>query len=89
MSLVIFLNTRCLHICLWISIHINKEMRFTAHTETVNGETFTMAAEVGLVSRNIKIEGEEYPDLYTESFGARVIVGITADTEQSYIGKCC
>ena len=32
-----------------------------------------MAAKVGLLSRNIRIEGESYDDVMEESFGARVL----------------
>lgn len=37
--------------------------------------TYRMAGDVGLLSRNIKIIGGDYPNLYTESYGARVLVG--------------
>ena len=32
-----------------------------------------MAAKVGLLSRNIRIQGESYDDVMQESFGARVL----------------
>uniref|UniRef100_A0A3P9PH58 PKHD1 like 1, tandem duplicate 2 n=1 Tax=Poecilia reticulata TaxID=8081 RepID=A0A3P9PH58_POERE len=34
-----------------------------------------LAADVGLLSRNIRIIGEEYPAMMVESFGARLLVG--------------
>ena len=34
-----------------------------------------MRAEVGLLTRNIKIEGAYYEDLFEQSYGARVLVG--------------
>ncbi|XP_072018328.1 fibrocystin-L-like [Amphiura filiformis] len=37
--------------------------------------TYTMRAEVGLLTRNIKIEGGYYKNLYKHGFGGRVIVG--------------
>ncbi|XP_038070546.1 fibrocystin-L-like isoform X1 [Patiria miniata] len=36
---------------------------------------YVIAAEVGLLTRNIKIEGNDYADLFEESYGARVLVG--------------
>jgi len=30
---------------------------------------------VALLTRNIKIIGQEYPEMYTQSYGARVLVG--------------
>lgn len=47
-----------------------------------------MSAEVGLITRNIKIVGEDYRRLIPESFGARVIVGKYTDREGGvHIGK--
>ena len=40
-----------------------------------NGLEVIMAAEVGLLSRNIRIIGSEYNKLFIDSFGARVLVG--------------
>lgn len=40
-----------------------------------NTDQVRIAAEVGLLTRNIKIEGGEYPDMDKEAFGGRVIVG--------------
>uniref|UniRef100_A0A8C4XEU0 PKHD1 like 1 n=1 Tax=Erpetoichthys calabaricus TaxID=27687 RepID=A0A8C4XEU0_ERPCA len=37
-------------------------------------EQYTLAADVGLLSRNIKIISEDYPGWYQESYGARVLV---------------
>ncbi|KAM5281038.1 fibrocystin-L [Ctenodactylus gundi] len=39
------------------------------------GQSYTLAADVGTLSRNIKIVGEDYPGWSKESFGARVLVG--------------
>ena len=36
---------------------------------------FTIAAEVGLLSHNIKVIGESYPEQQEQAFGARVLVG--------------
>ncbi|XP_022097673.1 fibrocystin-L-like isoform X1 [Acanthaster planci] len=38
-------------------------------------DDYVLAAEVGLLTRNIKIEGNDYDLLFDESYGARVLVG--------------
>ncbi|XP_004640150.1 fibrocystin-L [Octodon degus] len=38
-------------------------------------QSYTLAADVGLLSRNIKIVGEDYPGWSRDSFGARILVG--------------
>lgn len=45
------------------------------YTVPGTSQTYRLAGDVGLLSRNIKIIGGDYPDLYTESFGASVLVG--------------
>jgi hypothetical protein len=45
-----------------------------------------MAAEVGLLSRNIKIEGAAYAKQEGQSFGARIVVGQAVEGSNSYIG---
>ncbi|XP_033119893.1 fibrocystin-L-like [Anneissia japonica] len=45
------------------------------HTLSDGSLTYTEAAEVGLLSRNIRIIGADYNNLFEESFGARVLVG--------------
>ena len=37
--------------------------------------SYTIAADVGLLTRNIKIIGQDYAAMFEESFGARVVVG--------------
>ncbi|XP_078617867.1 fibrocystin-L-like isoform X2 [Branchiostoma floridae x Branchiostoma japonicum] len=51
-----------------------------------DGTTYTMAAEVGLLTRNVKIIGDDYPNLFKESFGARLMVSKFADETKEYIG---
>ncbi len=55
----------------------------TGVTQTVSGSqgthTYQMAAEVSLISRNIRIVGAEYDRMMEESFGARVLVGQQLD----------
>ncbi|KAG7251316.1 hypothetical protein CRUP_021887, partial [Coryphaenoides rupestris] len=45
------------------------------HSVPGTARTYTLSADVGLLTRNIKIEGQDYPELFQESFGARVLVG--------------
>lgn len=51
--------------------------------------SYKMAAEVGLLTRNIKIEGADNPEgsIPTQDFGCRVIVGKTMANNVEYIGK--
>ncbi|XP_072303332.1 fibrocystin-L-like [Eucyclogobius newberryi] len=58
-------------------------------TYTVPGTAYryTLAADVALLTRNIKIIGEEYPDMTKESFGARVLVGTFSFGGIDYKGK--
>uniref|UniRef100_A0A3Q2YMV4 PKHD1 like 1, tandem duplicate 1 n=1 Tax=Hippocampus comes TaxID=109280 RepID=A0A3Q2YMV4_HIPCM len=37
--------------------------------------SYKLAADVGLLTRNIKIIGDEYANMFAESFGARMLVG--------------
>ena len=46
-----------------------------------------MTAEVGLLTRNIKIIGEDYPQLQNEAFGARVLVGSYTEAGTTFTGK--
>ncbi|KAG2464816.1 PKHL1 protein, partial [Polypterus senegalus] len=47
-----------------------------AETYYINetNQQYTLAADVGLLSRNIKIISEDYPGWYQESYGARVLI---------------
>ena len=48
--------------------------------------TYSMRAEVGLLTRNIKIIGAYHEDLYDIHFGARVMVGRMYRNDREYIG---
>ncbi len=37
--------------------------------------SYQLAGNVALLTRNIKIIGQEYPEMNTQSYGARVLVG--------------
>ncbi|KAJ8026136.1 Fibrocystin-L [Holothuria leucospilota] len=45
------------------------------HELSDNSSKYTLSAEVGLLTRNIIIEGADNDDIFEESFGARVFVG--------------
>ncbi|XP_051826954.1 fibrocystin-L [Antechinus flavipes] len=51
------------------------------------GQNYTLAADVGILSRNIKIIGEDYPGLFKESFGARVLVSSFTENVVTYKGN--
>ena len=58
----------------------------------MGGLSYEIKAEVGLLSRNIRIIGADYSDMFSESFGARVIVGIQTELSENgdpipHIGK--
>ncbi|XP_060067589.1 fibrocystin-L-like [Ylistrum balloti] len=53
----------------------------TVGAETFNGTSYSIAAEIGDLTRNIKIVGEDYNNIMKESFGGRVIVGTWEDTD--------
>ncbi|XP_071946022.1 fibrocystin-L-like [Antedon mediterranea] len=61
------------------TVRINDTAKYKHIAETVTLEdgslTYTEAAEVGLLTRNIQIIGADYSNLFEESFGARVLIG--------------
>ncbi|GFS10808.1 polycystic kidney and hepatic disease-like 1 [Elysia marginata] len=60
-----------------ITLNDSVKFKHLAYSTTVDGTTLEMKAEVALLTRNIKIEGDEYTDSEKESFGTRVLVGQT------------
>lgn len=60
----------------------------SGETHTVPGTSYsyTLAADVALLTRNIKIIGVEYPDMMKESFGARLLVGTFSSEGIDYKG---
>ena len=63
-------------------------MCITVSTENIgNGQTFTMAAEVGLLTRNIRVIGNDYNKLFEQSFGTRVIIGTVPGDTGDFVGK--
>ncbi|XP_021354873.1 fibrocystin-L-like isoform X2 [Mizuhopecten yessoensis] len=61
------------HTVLTLSGPLQYDHIFTSETLDTD-VSYTMAAEVGLLTRNIRIEGEFYDNIQTEAFGGRVIV---------------
>ncbi|EPY78834.1 fibrocystin-L [Camelus ferus] len=51
------------------------------------GQSYTLAADVGILSRNIKILGEDYPGWFKESFGARVLVSSFTENAMTFKGS--
>ena len=53
------------------------QYKHLSSSNTLTGQTFSFSqqAEVGLLTRNVKIVGAEYSDQDQEMFGARVLVG--------------
>ncbi|XP_068094022.1 fibrocystin-L-like isoform X1 [Hyperolius riggenbachi] len=73
------------------NLTLNASLAFThtANTFTVANTAlnYTLAADVALLTRNIKIIGEDYPGWYTESFGARVLVSTFSANGMAYTGS--
>ncbi|XP_051699933.2 fibrocystin-L isoform X2 [Oryctolagus cuniculus] len=51
------------------------------------GQSYTLAADVGILSRNIKIVGEDYPGWSKDSFGAHVLVGSFTENMMTFTGN--
>jgi len=58
----------------------------SSHSLSDGSASWRMAAEVGLLSRNIRIIGEDYPENVEEEFGARVLVGKFTQDDVDYRG---
>ncbi|KAI4871505.1 hypothetical protein NFI96_027165, partial [Prochilodus magdalenae] len=74
-----------------LTLTLDQPLTFTHIGEnyTVAGtsQSYRLAGDVGLLSRNIKIIGQDYPNLFTESFGGRVLVGAFSRGGIDYRGK--
>ncbi|CAK8674402.1 unnamed protein product [Clavelina lepadiformis] len=57
--------------------------RHLGESYNVGEFNFDMRAEVGLLTRNIKIKSETYSDIDRQAFGARVLVGTFQTTQES------
>jgi len=51
-----------------------------------DGTKFQMRAEVGLLSRNVRIIGNDYAAIEEEQFGGRVLVGAFEQDDVEYVG---
>jgi len=51
-----------------------------------SGHQISVGAGVGLLSRNIKVIGKDYADMYDDSFGARILVGLVTYNGRTYGG---
>ena len=58
----------------------------SAHTEQAGGKTLEMRAEVGLLTRNVKVIGDDYSLMTQEAFGARIVVGRTSEGD-GHVGR--
>ncbi|XP_060949378.1 PKHD1 like 1, tandem duplicate 1 [Limanda limanda] len=74
-----------------LTLTLNSSLTHThiGETHSVSGtsRSYTLAADVGLLTRNIKIVGQEYPDMMKDSFGARLLVGTYSWAGIDYKGK--
>lgn len=50
--------------------------------------SYSLSAEVGLLTRNVKVVGEHYDSIQKESFGGRILVGDYFDGHQQWTGWC-
>ncbi|XP_040210575.1 fibrocystin-L-like [Rana temporaria] len=72
-----------------LTLNVSLTFTHTANTYQVPNTnlTYTLAADVALLTRNIKIIGEDYPGWSSESFGARVLVGTFSANGMVYKGN--
>ncbi|XP_078542271.1 fibrocystin-L [Lissotriton helveticus] len=72
-----------------LTLNQSLSFRHIAETHQVphTNVSYTLAADVGLLSRNIKIIGQDYPGWYKESFGARVLVSKFTYNNYEYRGS--
>ncbi|XP_053415184.1 fibrocystin-L isoform X2 [Nycticebus coucang] len=70
---------------------LNESLSYTHRAESYHvletGQSYTLAADVGLLSRNIKIVGEDYPGWFKDSFGARILVGSFTENMITFKGN--
>ncbi|XP_007188845.2 fibrocystin-L isoform X1 [Balaenoptera acutorostrata] len=70
---------------------LNDTLSYTHFAERYHvpgtGQSYTLAADVGILNRNIKILGEDYPGWLKESFGARVLVSSFTENTVTFKGS--
>ncbi|CAL4062249.1 unnamed protein product, partial [Meganyctiphanes norvegica] len=72
-----------------LTLTLDSALEFNHLCEThslTGGTTYTMAGEVGLLSRNIVIEGGDYSDLIKDGFGGRILVSKMNVGDNQYTG---
>lgn len=73
------------------SLQLNQVAQYThtAFQMDVNNKTIIMSAKVGLLTRNIRIEGADEPSrsLQDQSFGCRVLVSKYTENGLTYKGR--
>ncbi len=71
-----------------LTLNAPLEYKHIAETHTAGNWSYTLAAEVGLLTRNIVIEGANNPSgAWDQSFGCRVLIGRTAFDGIEYTGS--
>lgn len=77
--------------CLRLTTLTSVLLLSSGETHSVSGTSlsYTLAASVALLTRNIKIIGQEYPEMMQESFGARLLVGTYSWAGIDYKGVFC
>jgi len=71
------------------TITVDQPFEFKHTTKTVSvddGKDVQLSGEVGLLSKNVRIVGNDYPDIDEEQFGGRVIVGTFMQDGITYTG---
>ncbi|XP_048215228.1 fibrocystin-L isoform X1 [Perognathus longimembris pacificus] len=70
---------------------LNDSLSFTHLAEKYyvpeTGQSYALAADVGILTRNIKIIGEEYPGWAKDSFGACILVGSFTGNMMTFKGN--
>ena len=73
-----------------ITLEAPLQYKHTSIVHTLDdGREYRLGAEVGLLTRNVKIEGADNPkgSISNQDFGCRVLVGRTMAGDETYIGK--
>ena len=63
------------------------EFSHTSNTLTQSGSVIDMSGEVGLLTKNVRIVGNDYAEIEEELFGARVLVGEFEQEGTIYTGS--
>nr|XP_032810523.1 fibrocystin-L isoform X1 [Petromyzon marinus] len=69
-----------------LSLNATLQHSHKGETHTMQDARYTLATDVGLLTRNVRVLGHDQPAWYSESFGARVLVSAYASGETEYRG---